>query len=107
MKLHHLTKKDNEKNIETAVGDILSIELAGNPTTGFDWDFDGLDESMFDVVEKKFDIAENAATGAGGRRTFRLKVIKAGRGWVKLKYGRSWEGDRSVAERFTVTVEAA
>jgi inhibitor of cysteine peptidase len=107
MKIHHLIKEDNERTIETAVGDILSVELDSNPTTGFDWAFDELDASMFAAVEDNFNLAENAAIGAGGAHIFKLKVIKAGRGQIKLKYRRSWEGDSSIRDRFTLTVEAA
>ena len=38
---------------------------------------------------------------------FRFRVVGAGAGRLALKSWRSWEGERSIVQRFVVTIDAA
>jgi inhibitor of cysteine peptidase len=105
--LIQLTKENDKETVKAAIGDILSLALESNPTTGFDWALDTIGEGLLAVRENKFEAGESAAIGAGGKRVFRFETMTPGRGQIKLKYMRSWEGDGSIRDRFSLTIEVA
>ena len=79
-----LTRTDNGKSITMQVNDLLLLSLDENPTTGFQWALDG---------------------GGGGQRVLTFKAQRAGIGQLKLKLWREWQGEPSIVERFTVTLQ--
>jgi predicted secreted protein len=42
--------------------------------------------------------------GGGGQRRWTFTAQKAGMATLELKLWRTWEGDASISERFTVTL---
>jgi predicted secreted protein len=45
--------------------------------------------------------------GSGGQVSFRVTVVAAGNGTLKLRCWRPWEGEGGVLKRFAVEVEAS
>ena len=99
-----LSGSDNGKDVQVHVGDEVDIALDSNPTTGFDWAIDKSNDSLLTLKESDYSSSSNAI-GSGGTRTFKFVAKSAGTITLQLKYWRSFEGDRSVTQRFAVTIQ--
>jgi inhibitor of cysteine peptidase len=101
-----LTEQDNGRSVSIAVGEAVSITLAGNPTTGYTWELADIDWAVLASDPEPAFKADSSLTGAGGKFTFRFFALKAGSSAVKLTYRRPWEKDvpplRSVELTLTV-----
>lgn len=82
---------DNGKTFCAEIGQNIVIELPSNPTTGFNWQFDKLDKTAFEVVNSSFVYSASQLSGAGGLEWWELKPLKPGRQKISLVYSRSWE----------------
>lgn len=99
-----LTEKEAGKSVEVANGGTLEITLEGNPTTGYTWEVDAVDEKILKLEgEPDFDAASDAV-GAGGMMTLKFNAESAGETDLKLVYHRPWEEDEAPAETFEVSV---
>ena len=103
--MQSLTEADNERTVDLRVGESVRLTLPENATTGYRWAIDRIDR---DVVEEAGSEAHpsRGAIGSGGNVTFDFTAKKAGSGEVALKYWRHFEGDRSIAKRFSVRINA-
>lgn len=100
-----LTRADNNRTAELRVGERLDVRLLENPTTGFSWAVDENDRRLLALENTAYaPPVEAGFIGARGQRTFSFTARQPGDVTLKLKYWRIWEGDGSVAERFTVTL---
>lgn len=100
------TEADNGATVQATVGDVITIRLSENPSTGYAWTFE-----LSDGIERRTDTyvageQSPAVVGAPGTRELTLDVTEAGTQSVKGAYLRSWEGPDSAAERFSLTIEA-
>lgn len=100
----NVTKADEGRVIVVNIGDAVSLELPGNPTTGYTWALDALDDVRLGVEASGYRL-EGPGVGTGGYETWKLRARRPGRTSVALKRWRSWEGESSVIERFTVTFD--
>jgi inhibitor of cysteine peptidase len=103
--MQSLTEADNERTVDLRVGERVRLTLPENATTGYRWAIDRLDR---DVVEEAGSEAHpsGGAIGSAGNVTFDFTAKKAGSGEVALKYWRHFEGDGSIAKRFSVRINA-
>jgi inhibitor of cysteine peptidase len=99
-----LTWADNGKSIKVHSGDSLVVRLDENPTTGFQWATDGHDDDILVLQSSDYLPAAGAVIGGGGQRIFTFEAQKAGTTLLQLKRWRAWEGDKSILERFAVTI---
>jgi predicted secreted protein len=104
MRNYRLEKANSGQSLSVLPGDTISIELPGNPATGFDWAFEWQENSIFDLVKKEYRTPENNNIGAGGMHFFLFKINKSGQGTIKLKYWQEWEGDTSIRDSFSISV---
>ena len=100
---------DSGQTIDIGVNQEFVIAIGANPTTGYDWEV-SLDETMLELVEKTYKLAEEAEheiVGAGGVDYFRFKALKAGETEITMVYKRSWEETTPQDETkvFTVNIE--
>ncbi len=100
---------DAGQTIDIDVNQEFVIALGANPTTGYDWEV-SLDETMLELVEKIYKLAEEAEheiVGAGGVDYFRFKALKAGETEITMVYRRAWEEPtpQDVTKVFTVNIE--
>ncbi|MBE9483186.1 MAG: protease inhibitor I42 family protein [Chloroflexi bacterium] len=100
---------DSGQTIDIGVNQEFVIAIGANPTTGYDWEV-SLDETMLELVEKTYKLAEEAEheiVGAGGVDYFRFKALKAGQAEITMVYKRSWEEPTAQDETkvFTVNIE--
>src|SRR5512142_1190062 len=74
-----LTAADNGKTVDVKSGELIVIELEGNPGTGYTWEAKDLDTSMFEPVgEPEFKSQDPDVVGAPASITLTFKSLKAG-----------------------------
>ncbi len=105
-----LTAADNGSTVELESGQVLSITLEANPTTGYTWEvvepLDG--QVMRQVGEIEFipNRQESGIVGSGGVQIIRFECVNAGQTVLKLVYHRPWETDVKPLETFSIPVVA-
>jgi len=99
-----LTEADNGKVIDVSQGDTITIQLPENPTTGFRWAVDKLDDQVVAMGQDDYAAATGGGIGGGGTHRFTLKAARSGTAQLRLKLWREWEGDASIRNRFDVTI---
>ena len=100
---HTVTEAQNGSTVAMAVGDVLEIHLPENPTSGYRWALDEVDETRVAAGSPSYR-GEDDRPGSGGMATWTLRAKAPGTTRVTLKHWRHWEGDRSVVQRFAVTL---
>jgi inhibitor of cysteine peptidase len=103
-----LVKADqNEEMVEVQTGDMLVIELPGNPSTGYAWEVENLDTMILEQVgEIEFNQTQSdePIVGAGGTMIIRLKALTSGETAIKLIYHRSFEKSVDPLDTFFLNV---
>ena len=99
-----LGKENSGTTNEIAVGDLLQIELEGNPSTGFWWHFQGLDEEYLEVVKEEAEKVSKRRLGAPELGRWRLRAKRCGETTVKMAYYRQWEGVDKAVDRVSFTI---
>lgn len=100
-----LGQKDQNRTAEVRVGERFAVRLAENPTTGFTWAVAESDGRLLTLERTDYAPPEETGfIGVWGDRTFTFTAREAGEVPLALKYWRFWEGDASIAQRYTVTV---
>lgn len=82
----------------------VTIELEGNPTTGYEWTCK-IDK---DVAEVSIDYKtkDESLMGSGGTYTIKLAALESGEAILTCTYKRSWEETESDSEKtYTVNVD--
>jgi inhibitor of cysteine peptidase len=100
-------EKANGTTVKLTQGRILTVMLAGNPTTGYSWSIDKNDKTRLSPVGKPEyirDPAPEGIVGSGGMYRFKFKAEKTGTTDLKLVYKRPWEKDKKPAKTFTLKV---
>ena len=101
-----LLKKENTGKIVAAhVGDMVVIDLAENPTTGYRWTIGDYDRQVVQLQAADYEPPPpDGPLGAGGRRIFRFRMTGKGRTSVELRLLRDWETEKSAVERFETAI---
>jgi predicted secreted protein len=99
----------NVERVEEPAGPIrvdtdetFSIELSGNPSTGYLWEAD-VDARYLELTEQGFEL-EGAAIGAGGREVFHFRAREVGKTEIVFAYRRAWEESVRDTRRFEVVI---
>jgi inhibitor of cysteine peptidase len=99
-----LTGSDNGKTIQAHIGDEINIALDANPTTGYGWSVEKNDGTRLTLKQSNFS-ASSSAVGSGGTQTLTFVAKGVGTTNLQLKYWRSFEGDKSITQRFAITIQ--
>jgi len=75
--------------IQARVGDLLVLELAENPTTGYRWQVPPDAQAV--LISEEYLPPVSSAAGAGGKRILKLRVAVAGEHVIRLQLRREWE----------------
>lgn len=97
----------NGQTLSLKQGDTLTLSLAGNPTTGYNWELNELDQSILEQQGETEYKAGSTLLGAGGVYTFTFKAVAPGSTTLMVIYYRSFEKDVPPIDTFemTITVE--
>jgi inhibitor of cysteine peptidase len=101
-----LDKGDRGRQISVRIGDVLSLRLQENPTTGFLWRVEELDERFVVAEDSRFSVSEAGGIGGGGVRVLSFRAKASGTSPLRLALLQAWEPS-SVSERFEITVKVA
>jgi inhibitor of cysteine peptidase len=96
--------EDDGRQITLQQGQILTIKLAANPTTGYSWELVESEGAILQQVGEPEYEAESDLLGAPGTQTLRFEAVEAGQMELRLAYRRPWETDVEPVETFTVQV---
>ena len=101
-----VTGADNGKQITLQSGQVVTVTLESNPTTGYSWQVMEIDNTVL-VQEGDPEYKQASGTsglvGAGGTETFRFKAVGTGETTLSLGYARPWESDPPI-QTFTIQV---
>ena len=102
-----VTVRATETGQSVRVGrdDVIVIKLPENPTTGYRWDVDRIDQAVLNLEASTFSGPQGAAVGAAGTREIRVRPKAAGRGSIHLKNARAWDPPQTAIGRFDLAVE--
>jgi len=97
--------EENGSQVELQPGQMLSIQLPSNPSTGYGWHIAEIEDSIIrQVGEVEFvDNSEGQVLGAAGLETLRFEALASGEANLVLTYDRVWE-DVEPEDTFEVTV---
>jgi inhibitor of cysteine peptidase len=101
-----LTAADNGKIFEVQQGETIVIHLQENPTTGYRWAIDKVDNKILTLQSTDYSQTPGGGIGGSGERRLTFKVMQPGATDLQLKLWQEWEGEKSVTERFSVTIQA-
>jgi inhibitor of cysteine peptidase len=88
--------------VSLEVGGRVTLELAANPTTGYQWELAAEpDTSIVTIVSDTFVAPDSSAMGAGGTQRMVVEGVAAGTASIELRYVRPWETDAEPAETAT------
>ena len=102
-----LSGADQGREVTLAVGQRVTVTLDANPTTGYGW---ALADSVGGALARDGVSvytqapAEPGVVGVGGEDVWTFRAVRAGRGRLRLEYGRSFEPDEPPVETFEVPV---
>lgn len=100
-----LTEEQDGGLVALIVGDLVRVQLDGNPTTGYTWEPDQLDTSLLQLTGQPDFAQRTDLPGGGGSYTFTFKALKAGTGHLRLIYHRTFEKGVAPQRIFDVTVD--
>jgi inhibitor of cysteine peptidase len=100
-----VNEENDQGSVALRIGDTLEVELAGNPTTGYQWEVvAGEGEMLKSMGEAEF-IQGTQVVGAGGTFRFQFEAVLAGETNLKLEYKRPFEQDVAPLNTFSIQVK--
>lgn len=99
-----ITEEMNGQTITLKQGQTLSVSLSGNPTTGYNWEVDEVDQAILAPLGEAEYESDSTLVGSGGLYTFNFSAVETGTTTLKLKYYRSFEADVPPVENFEISV---
>ena len=102
--MRSITAADAGKQVALSVGESFDVVLAGNPTTGYQWEVANLDSTIVKQVGAAAYEPSGTAMGSGGKFTFQFKTVAAGQTPLKLIYHRPFERKTPPVQTCEVTL---
>ncbi|HWZ16073.1 MAG TPA: protease inhibitor I42 family protein [Mucilaginibacter sp.] len=90
-------------NLTVKVAEPFIIELDETPTSGYQWQFEALDDAI-SLMESKYLLNQESGIGGGGKRTFRLRINKTGEFELKVNLIQPWVGLSSAVKKHSFII---
>lgn len=103
-----VTQAANGETLVLPMGGILTVKLASNPTTGYQWSIlPGTDSDVLLYLDDSYTPALTApgVAGSGGTESWVFSAIAPGTTTLNLVYIRNFEGITTSAGSFQLTVK--
>lgn len=100
-----LSKSDLGKTFHVLKGDSISIRLEENPTTGYRWVVEAVENQVLELQESSYSASPGAGIGAGGMRTFNFWARFQGTANLQLNLRREWESSNAEIDHFEVIIQ--
>jgi inhibitor of cysteine peptidase len=93
---------DTSQDIVVRTGEVFTIELASNPTTGYQWelDFDHTRVKLLGDEHRRMGVG----IGAGGVQEFTIQPLETGSTSIRASYKRAWEKEPIERREFRLRV---
>jgi inhibitor of cysteine peptidase len=91
------------KTLNVKRGDMLTIALAANGTTGYSWSVKSYDKAVLTSLGTSYK-AENGPPGHPGTYTLRMRARWRGVTTLRLVYRQAWDKKTPPAKTFTLRV---
>lgn len=101
------TETDNGREITVAGGDVITIDLPDNQTTGYDWVAAASTDDVLTLTESRFRSPTSTGVGTPGRRHFIYRVHSFGSTTIALARRHLWEPDSEPSSEFCLFVHAS
>jgi len=101
-----ISQTDDGRSLPVKLGDLISLSLAENPTTGYRWEIEEPTEAL-ELQQDTYSSAVPKRVGTPSTRTFVFRVAGAGRIKLRLRRWRPWQGESSIEERFSINLQAS
>ena len=101
-----VTEANNGQRVQVSSGQVLSINLEANPSTGYSWQVSAISSNILQQTGDPEFKSDSTLVGAPGKQLIRFKVIAKGEGKLELVYHRPWEKDTPPERTFSVNVTA-
>lgn len=83
-----------------------SIQLKGNPTTGYNWFYQISDDSIIGVEEYVKYLGDDMVVGAPSMFTYTITSLKPGQTTLHFEYKRPWETvEPAETKEYIITVD--
>jgi inhibitor of cysteine peptidase len=99
-----ITADDNGSSIEMKQGQTLVLSIGGNPTTGYVWEIDSVEQNILQSTGDPDYKSDSTLVGSGGMYKFKFTALNPGTTTLKLKYWRTFEPENPPVETFEVKV---
>ncbi|HPG41609.1 MAG TPA: protease inhibitor I42 family protein [bacterium] len=102
-----VTEEKNGSSVQLHKGDTFTVNLRGNPTTGYLWEAQMADSTVIRQngdYEYHADHTEPGYVGSPGMFTFRFTAVGKGQNDLQFIYHRPFEPDNPPEKTFRVTV---
>ncbi len=102
-----VTEKDNGRQFELNKGDLLTLRLESNPSTGYSWHISGNDKKLMEPTgEPTSEVPEGKLIPGGmAYEIFHFKAFASGTNVLELHYKRIWEKGKEPLKTFRITVK--
>lgn len=102
-----ITENSQSEKYSLRKGDIVKVILKANPSTGYNWKIDIIDDSIIKVVEEKYVAkkVQDNIVGSGGKKIYLFKVTNKGNTVIELIYSRPFEKDLQPKKKFSINLE--
>ncbi len=89
-------------------GDLVTINVKTNPSTGFDWYYKKTDDSSVKIMKPSYKSTSTDPTAAGApsKGSYPLQILKEGQTSFYFSYMRNWKGGE-IADTYRIDVTAS
>jgi inhibitor of cysteine peptidase len=91
--------------IDTKIGDTFQINLTSNPSTGYSWKIEKLDQSILKFIKEDFLPCAYSAEGTSTTQSLEFKALKAGSSIIELSYEQSWDTSDAQVKAFRIDID--
>jgi inhibitor of cysteine peptidase len=88
-------------------GDIVEVILNANPSTGYMWSIENIDNLKLKIVDETYTAkkVKRDIVGSGGNKIYLFKAINKGNTAIDLIYSRPFEKELPPKKKFHVNLE--
>lgn len=106
------TERSAVETLQIPPGQICSLELEGNPSTGYSWQMRNSDPAIAEVKYQSFQNSGHKPhfVGAPGKFVWQIKGLQKGSTEVTFRYYRNWEKfdpARDKERKFIISVQSS
>jgi inhibitor of cysteine peptidase len=86
------------------IGESITHELDGNPTTGYTWQYKAENPEIVKISEEIVSENKDGMAGTPSKFKYKIEGVKRGSTQILFTYQRSWEKDVAPAQTDTLNI---